>query len=136
MAADHKIVKILKVHSVNYVYIFQRLQSISFSKDLHLPKCWNCHTVHFERQLYFKLKALYQCTITADFPKQSTFKAWNIHQNMTMCLFHQHFTWIELYMEKSTQGPDVNIQLSKCSAHNLGRCRSFESEISGKRWEL
>jgi len=42
-------------------------------------------------------------------------------------------------MAKSTHSPDEGLQLSKCFTRRcqyLGRCRSFESKISGKRCEF
>ena len=85
-----------KVSSVYQVYQFERTCICPSAGIVML------HTLKGK----CKFKVLYPYTITADFSMQNTFKAGNMHQNMIL--------WI--YMGKSMQGVDLNIQLLKWAA--------------------
>ena len=49
-------------------------------------------------------KVLYPCKITADFSMQNIFEARNMHQNKTLYIFTQQYTWKVLCTEKSMNG--------------------------------
>ena len=76
-----------------------------------------CIVLSFGIIMHFTLKVSYLAGLRtkscADFSKQNTFIAGNMHQYMILGLFTQQNTWRDLCMEKSTHSPDLNIQLSK-----------------------